>query len=92
MNISLKFYKLPFLILIIFSYLSCDVDEDQNIPLPALSTITEIASNNSDLSNLVAALSAADGDLLSVLNGGNYTLLAPNNWAFENFLSKLGKL
>jgi len=87
MNISLKFYKLPFLILIIFSYLSCDVDEDQNIPLPTLSTITEIASNNSDLSNLVAALSAADGDLLSVLNGGNYTLLAPNNWAFENFLS-----
>ena len=31
MNISLKFYKLPFLILIIFSYLSCDVDEDSVI-------------------------------------------------------------
>ena len=87
MKISLGFYKLFFASLISLSFLSCDVDEDQNIPLPTLSTITEIASNNSDLSNLVAALSAADGDLLSVLNGGNYTLLAPNNWAFENFLS-----
>ena len=87
MKISLGFYKLFFASLISLSFLSCDVDEDQNIPLPTLSTITELASNNSDLSNLVAALSAADGDLLSVLNGGNYTLLAPNNWAFENFLS-----
>ena len=87
MNISLKFFKLSLALVIASSFLSCDVDEDQNIPLPTLSTITEIASDNSDLSNLVAALSAADGDLLSVLNGGNYTLLAPNNWAFENFLS-----
>ena len=87
MKISLGFYKLFFASLISLSFLTCDVDEDQNIPLPTLSTITELASNNSDLSNLVAALSAADGDLLSVLNGGNYTLLAPNNWAFENFLS-----
>ena len=87
MKISLGFYKLFFASLISLSFLTCDVDENQNIPLPTLSTITELASNNSDLSNLVAALSAADGDLLSVLNGGNYTLLAPNNWAFENFLS-----
>ena len=53
-------------------------------------TITEFAASNSDLSNLAAALSAADGNLLSLLNGGNYTVLAPNNWAFEVWLGNNG--
>jgi uncharacterized surface protein with fasciclin (FAS1) repeats len=39
---------------------------------------------------LAAALSAADGNLLSLLNGGNYTVLAPNNWAFEVWLGNNG--
>ena len=39
---------------------------------------------------MAAALSAADGNLLSLLNGGNYTVLAPNNWAFEVWLGNNG--
>jgi len=71
-------------------FLSCDVDDNnESYPLP-LSTIAEFAANNIDLSNLTAALSAADGNLLSLLNSGNYTVLAPNNFAFEIFLGKNG--
>ena len=71
--------------------MSCDVDDNKKaIPSPPLSTIAEFAASNSDLSNLAAALSAADGNLLSLLNGGNYTVLAPNNFAFEIFLGKNG--
>ena len=88
MNISLKFYKLSLLMSLFF--LSCDVDDNnESYPLP-LSTIAEFAANNIDLSNLTAALSAADGNLLSLLNSGNYTVLAPNNFAFEIFLGKNG--
>jgi transforming growth factor-beta-induced protein len=88
MNISLKFYKLSLLMSLFF--LSCDVDDNnESYPL-TLSTIAEFAANNIDLSNLTAALSAADGNLLSLLNSGNYTVLAPNNFAFEIFLGKNG--
>ena len=90
MNISLKFYKLSLALVIASSFLSCDVEDNESYTLPALSTITEFAESNSDLSNLAAALSAADGNLLSLLNGGNYTVLAPNNWAFEVWLGDNG--
>ena len=90
MNISLKFYKLSLALLISFPFLSCDVDVNESYSPPPLSTITEFVASNSDLSNLAAALSAADGNLLSLLNGGNYTLLAPNNFAFELFLANNG--
>lgn len=90
MNISLKFYKLSLALLMSFSFLSCDVDDNESYPLPLLSTITEFAVSNSDLSNFAAALNAADGNLLSLLNGGNYTVLAPNNWAFEAWLGNNG--
>ena len=73
-----------------FSFISCDVDDNESYSPPPLSTITEFAASNSDLSNLAAALSAADGNLLSLLNGGNYTVLAPNNWAFEVWLGNNG--
>ena len=90
MNISLKFYKLSLALLMSLFFLSCDVDDNnESYPLP-LSTIAEFAANNIDLSNLTAALSAADGNLLSLLNSGNYTVLAPNNFAFEIFLGKNG--
>lgn len=40
---------------------------------------------------MVAALIAADGDLVSVLNGtGPFTVLAPTNLAFQNFLTAKG--
>ena len=90
MNISLKLYKLSLVLFMSFSFISCDVDDNESYSPPPLSTITEFAASNSDLSNLAAALSAADGNLLSLLNGGNYTVLAPNNWAFEVWLSDNG--
>ena len=57
---------------------------------PEPPTIVDIAVGTPDLSNLVAALQAADGDLVTTLNGGGYTLLAPTNEAFETFLSDNG--
>jgi uncharacterized surface protein with fasciclin (FAS1) repeats len=38
----------------------------------------------------VAALQAADGDLVNVLSGGEFTVLAPTNAAFDNFLADNG--
>ena len=90
MNISLKLYKLSLVLFMSFSFISCDVDDNESYSPPPLSTITEFAASNSDLSNLAAALSAADGNLPSLLNGGNYTILAPNNWAFEVWLGNNG--
>tara|TARA_B110000003_G_scaffold18930_2_gene18475 strand:- start:4561 stop:5541 length:981 start_codon:yes stop_codon:yes gene_type:complete len=90
MNISLKIYKLSLVLFMSFSFISCDVDDNESYSPPPLSTITEFAASNSDLSNFAAALSAADGNLLSLLNGGNYTVLAPNNWAFEVWLGNNG--
>ena len=90
MNISLKFFKLSLALVIASSFLSCDVEDNESYPLPLLPTITEFVESNPDLTNLAAALSASDGNLLSLLNGGNYTLLAPNNWAFEVWLSANG--
>lgn len=49
--------------------------------------ITDLALGNENLENLVAALTAANGDLPTVLRGdGPFTVLAPTDEAFENFL------
>lgn len=58
---------------------------DQVIGLP---TIVDQALANPAFSSLVAALSAADGNLVSVLSGeGTFTVLAPDNNAFTSFLN-----
>ncbi len=52
-----------------------------------LFSITDLAISNANLSSLVAALQAADGDLPDVLRGdGPFTVLAPTNEAFDDFL------
>ncbi len=57
---------------------------DAVIDLP---TIVDHAVANSGFSNLVAALGAADGDLVTVLSGaGPFTVLAPDDAAFATFL------
>ena len=49
--------------------------------------ITDLAIGNENLENLVAALTAANGDLPTVLRGdGPFTVLAPTDEAFETFL------
>ncbi|WP_338731805.1 fasciclin domain-containing protein [Mangrovimonas cancribranchiae] len=53
-----------------------------------LPDIVSHAANNPAFSSLVAALSAADGNLVSVLQGdGPFTILAPDNSAFDTFLN-----
>ena len=70
---------------------SCNNDDDNTAPQPQELNIVETASANSDLSSLVSALGAADGDLVSVLSGaGPFTVLAPTNDAFNTFLSQNG--
>ncbi|MBQ0786955.1 MAG: fasciclin domain-containing protein [Oceanihabitans sp.] len=71
---------------------SCSNDDDssntQTTPTP---NIVELAQGTPDLSSLVAALSRADGNLVSVLSGnGPFTVLAPTNVAFSAFLSANG--
>lgn len=66
---------------------SCDLDDD-NTQTPIVPNIVQLASASPDLSSLVAALQAADGDLVTVLSGaGPFTVLAPTNEAFATFLS-----
>ncbi|MDG1014326.1 MAG: fasciclin domain-containing protein [Flavobacteriaceae bacterium] len=86
----LRLSKLTFLLLIGFSVQSCSDDDDNVTPPPGPSNIVEIAMDTPDLSNLVAALSAADGNLVDVLSGGEFTVLAPTNEAFETFLTANG--
>jgi uncharacterized surface protein with fasciclin (FAS1) repeats len=57
---------------------------DAVIPIP---NIVDHAAANSDFNSLVVALGAADGGLLNVLDGdGPFTVLAPDNDAFSEFL------
>ncbi len=71
---------------------SCSSDDDGNVtPPPADPNIVDLALATPDLSILVEALQAADGDLVSVLNGtGPFTVLAPTNDAFTAFLTANG--
>lgn len=73
---------------IIFS--ACSDDDDNTTPTPDPLNIVETAQATEDLSSLVAALQAADGDLVNVLSGGEFTVLAPTNAAFDSFLADNG--
>ena len=68
-------------------FVSCDDDDDEMAQ--EIETIAKIASDNSNLTSLVAALEVAD--LTSVLDGSTfYTVFAPTNEAFDAFLSDAG--
>ena len=86
----LKLNKLLFLLTFSFFIISCDNDDDDAQTLPDELTIVETAAATPELSILVEALTAADGDLLTTLSGGNFTVLAPTNDAFAAFLSANG--
>ncbi|MBT8259224.1 MAG: fasciclin domain-containing protein [Bacteroidia bacterium] len=80
---------IPILLLVSTLTLSCS-DDDDNSPEPQQQSIVELALGTPELSTLVAALQAADGDLVNVLSGGNFTVLAPTNDAFDTFLAANG--
>ena len=86
----LKLNKLLFLLTFSFFIISCDNDDDDAQTLPDELTIVETAAATPELSILVEALTAADGDLVTTLSGGNFTVLAPTNDAFAAFLSANG--
>lgn len=80
---------------LILSGFSCSNDDDSPMPEPEpLGTIVETAVATSDLSSLVAALTAADQaegtDLIGTLSGnGPFTVFAPTNAAFDALLAQL---
>jgi len=86
----LKLNKLLFLLTFSFFIISCDNDDNDAQTLPEELTIVETAAATPELSILVEALTAADGDLVTTLSGGNFTVLAPTNDAFAGFLSANG--
>jgi uncharacterized surface protein with fasciclin (FAS1) repeats len=86
----MKTMKLRFLALIAFisfGFTSCDNDDDAVVVED--NSITGIASRNSNLTSLVAALNRA-GLAGTLQSGGPYTVFAPTNAAFSTFLSANG--
>jgi uncharacterized surface protein with fasciclin (FAS1) repeats len=89
MKIISKTFKILPLLLVMIGFQSCSNDDDDNGPREMDIVQTAIASQ--DLTSLVAALQAADGNLVSVLSGpGPFTVLAPTNAAFQKFLTDNG--
>jgi transforming growth factor-beta-induced protein len=94
-----KKFRFLFLVMVLIStslLVSCDDDDDDdndNINEPTL-TIVEIAAGASDFSTLVSILSLPElSDLLSAASDpdSELTVFAPNNTAFGNLLTALGK-
>ena len=86
-----KLWKVKSKILIALVFIiisSCGLDDGNTVPLPE-TDIIEVAMNDADLSSLVAAVDRAN--LTATLkSAGPYTLLAPSNAAFANFLGQAG--
>ncbi len=89
----LKFKPMLLMMALTLIFTSCSDDDNEVIPVdpdPG-QNIVEIALGAPDLSILVSALQAADGDLVNVLSGdGPFTVLAPTNAAFTAFLASAG--
>lgn len=86
MKIISKISKIVPILLLALVFQACSSDDDNN-PTPSDPSIVDLALATPELSSLVAALQAADGDLVNVLSGsGPFTVLAPTNTAFDAFL------
>lgn len=74
---------------IFYSLVSCNLDDGNDSLLVPDSNIVDLAVATPNLSTLVAALQRAN--LVSTLEGsGPFTILAPDNDAFDNYLSSSG--
>lgn len=78
------------LLALTFTFVACSDDDENPTTTPDPLNIVETAQASADLTSLVAALQAADGDLVNVLSGGEFTVLAPTNAAFDTFLTANG--
>ena len=88
MKKALKFKAVILLLLIGSTSLSCSVDDGNSVPIP-VETILDVAEKTATLSTLVSALQRAD--LSTTIDGATlYTVLAPSDTAFDNFLSANG--
>lgn len=91
MKIISNLTKIIPILLLVMIFSSCSDDDDATPVIPQELTIVETAIATPSLSSLVAALGAADGNLVAVLNGsGPFTVLAPTNEAFATFLTENG--
>ena len=91
MKIISKLTKIIPILLLVVTLSSCSNDDDNNPTAPVQLNIVETAIATPQLSSLVTALQAADGNLVNVLNGsGPFTVLAPTNDAFAAFLTVNG--
>ncbi|WP_299550348.1 fasciclin domain-containing protein [Seonamhaeicola sp.] len=77
------------LLLATFIVISCSDDDDNTVVQKTPETITELAVATPDLSILVQALLAAEGNLAAVLDDptASFTVFAPTNDAFAQFLA-----
>lgn len=83
-----QFKRFALIGLLSLSVVACSNDDDGDVITPT-NTIADFVENNPDYSNLNAALEVAG--LKNTLDGStNYTVFAPNNAAFNEFLSANG--
>lgn len=80
--------KIAFVVLVMVGFTSCNDDDDNN-PVVQPNTIANFVASNDNYSSLKAALDKAG--LTSTLDGnGSFTVFAPDNAAFADFLSANG--
>lgn len=80
--------KICILILLLSNTLSCNLDDGNTLPIPQ-TTLADNILADPELSSLAAALERAN--FLATFQGSTkYTILAPTNSAFGNFLSAKG--
>ncbi|PTM08288.1 MAG: adhesin [Bacteroidetes bacterium] len=77
--------KFTLLLAVLFMAYSCS-DDDDNTTGPQSTTIAALASDSNDLSILVTALQRTGLDT-TLDTSGSFTVFAPTNTAFENFLA-----
>ena len=89
MRHSLKLKSFLLVMVTALVTVSCNIDDGaETIPIPE-STLADLISADTNLSSLFAALERAD--LVTTLQGnGPFTIFAPDNTAFSNFLGAAG--
>ena len=79
MNYTKTIKTISLALVLLITFTSCS-DDDNNVVTPQEKNIVELALETPELTSLVAALTAADGNLVNVLQGdGPFTVLAPTN-------------